>query len=425
MNTYLSLALCASTFLLSHGVAQEAPPSNKPSAPVHTGQVVHIITHDVALVKKALGYLSKEVEIPELEEGKHLELIMLGDGNTTVELRNGTRSHSVVQLAPPQLMEIYKDKIRQNSLSLQPIFIYTLTQQLELNLADAQNIIDGFANLPNQIQTLNMQLFDNQGSKPGTTRYEIDISSVPDTWLDRTIRLLKPHANGAPEPQEPNPPLSLQLSVDAAGMEETLKPMVRVMAHLGCRNQLTKDRNSAVYDKMLKFQDWSVCLVANPIEKTITTIGALRNPEGMSELLQSKDYATMTNEQGNLHPMAELHLQQNFSKHKEVPLHIITLSGGPQGVVHSFTAVADKYVIQTTQQSKEEVIRIIDNALEHKVKQSPLPGNAMLKIRIDTHQVIALIMPQEPIIAPRNPQTFCVVTVGHSPLGLRITINFE
>ena len=97
--------------------------------------------------------------------------------------------------------------------------------------------------------------------------------------------------------------------------------------------------------------------------------------------------------------MVDTEFEAGVFKHREVSVSKTTVTSDvpnaamPDGEQISFSAVANDFLVSTTGVTKDETNKLIDDALDQKIKRAPLAGSSLITAHIKLMALLDKLVP--------------------------------
>ena len=356
-------------------------------------------TSEMMIAMGLLDQFGSDDKLPDLGEKEHYVLTVMSDKTASVKKSDTKVGWVEVTLHPPALMELFKDEIDANWDMASGGAIMVMTQQMGLTTKNAAEVMKAVRGFPNQIKTITIGLSSNPQTEFKGMKAALSITPVADSWMGKLVRNLRPNSQGMPRLAGKDALIRVGTAIEPEGLNTFAKPFLELIAGIGAKNKKERERNLILYTKLANAQDGSFYAVGNPFNGGLRTAGGVRDAKGLAEMVHSPDYGKLVETTGNLSPLVETEYQPVAFKHREVSVAKTTVTTDidtplqPAGDRITFTAVAGDFMISTIGLKQDETKKLIDSALDQKIKRSPLPGNSLFFMDIQLMDLLDMVVP--------------------------------
>ena len=429
MNTKTLLA--ASLLLIGPVLGQDSKPT---TAPQKAGPAIVVKTADLMVGMGALANFDPMAELPDIEEGQHFVITVTTDGKATCTTAGGDVGFLAATVYPDALMQLFKAQIDANWEMIQDGAILGMTQ-VGLSAKDAAKVMKAVRAFPSQMATLRLNVKGDPRNGPKGVSFDLAADAAQGSFMERVVKAMRPHPQGAPAlPFGADGMLKMSAAMDPAAVNELLKPLLELAAGIGAKNKKEREANLALYTKFLEHQDGAFSASGDPFGGGLLAISSVRDGKGCAALLGSPDYTRVMEGLSSMSPMVESEFKPKAGSHRDVNIAKTTITTDmdtptmPDGEQITYFAVAADYMVQTQGTKIDETKKLIDAALDQKIKRAPMPAGKLFTMEIKFMDMMDKVSPignpfagQEEI-APKLMKMDMSVS-GSKTLGLSIRFD--
>lgn len=329
-------------------------------------------------------------EVPEAKDGQHYVISIDDGGKAKVVIADGKAGYMEVHAKPGPLMEIFADKIEQARGMAQGFGTMAL-QQAGMKTKDAVRFIQSVFDFPKQIESFEMNIAsDPEHAKKDGMDIDMQMTAVAGTGFAEFVAAMRPNGLGAPQVGSGGGMMSMTAGLDGKGLAKAVMPLMSFITPMVAKTEEDSKKFSALTEKMLGLTDGSLGM--EMVGDGMHFVLGLTDGKTYQELMTSPEYKAFA-KLGT--PAAEVEVTDKAFEHRSVSVtkSVVKPKEGSElppnplfgdGPVETFSAVAGNYMVMTMGGGKDQAIKgLIDNALDQKVKRTPLAGGALMIIALD------------------------------------------
>lgn len=393
----LALSLGPLTFLPAHATGQEQANSTTTAV----SPAIVLATTDPSI---GIGFHTEyngEGELPDLPLDHHFAFVLSSDGKLKSETRSGDIGYLKATLHPNALLKLYQEQIDESWETIRDSGALGLTQ-VGISAKQAAILMRGVRTFPEQIQAIDITVSQNPLTRVTGMRVGVQVRPTKGSWLSGFAARLRPHPQGALSFKKQNAMLAMSCAVETSGLQDLISPLTSVFAQVGARNKKQRTNNESILNKLFREFDGRFTSSGNPYGGGVYTIAGIRNPEVTADFLKGGDYAEYMTAVGRGSRLVTLdaEVERISFSHREVPVTKTTIISEhditptlPSGDQVSFSAVAGRHLISTTNFKPAKIKSLIDASLDQKIQRKPVPDNALAIVDVRLMDLLDTIGP--------------------------------